>query len=64
MITVYSVAYREGRSMRIKRKWFITATDADIWIETMPGRLVEGPLTHVMQAKRVSLVSILNMYCT
>jgi hypothetical protein len=62
---VYSVEYRQGRSEIVKREWFETERQANVWVhsdDTMRGRRsVIGPKKHVIEG-RSGLVSFLRTY--
>lgn len=65
-LSVYSVEYRKGRSMTLKRKWFGTYKDADLWMRYAPKegeRDITGPWLHTIVGRR-GLVSILTTYAS
>lgn len=65
-LSVHSIEYRQGRSMRIKRKWFVTCRDAERWMSAVPQegeRDITGPHLHTIVGRK-GLVSILTTYAS
>lgn len=67
MMTIWSVTWRQGRSMKVHRCFFTNADDAQRWVSAewtkRRFRDIAGPMRHTLADGVNSVVTLLNIYC-